>query len=108
MAISKTNIVTKGYHGMVGGEFVFRRFHGNVIIQACPDFSNVTWSPKQIAHRQLVKKASAMAKAMAGDPSIRVEYETKLQPGQTVYNVLFGKVLRELRETASHENESPV
>lgn len=105
MAISKTNLLTHGFSGKLGEDFVLKNYSGKSVLSKRPDFSNITWSGKQVNSRQVAKMASKRAAKMAKDPKIRKEYIRKYGSGKTVFCLIFGELVKEMWEKAKSASQ---
>jgi hypothetical protein len=86
MAISRTNIVLKGFHGKVGA-WVVRRWGDSTVISLRPSTRHRKWSKLQKLNRKRFKEAMAYAARVLLDPVMWTYYAKKRKKKQTVYNV---------------------
>ena len=77
MARVKSNIVTQGLSGMLGGTLVFRQQGGRTIVSAAPTETAGEPSERQKAQRQRFQEAAIYAKAQIADPNSKAEYATE-------------------------------
>ena len=95
MSRSTTNIITKGYHGKVGDQFIIKSYGGMTVLSAIPTFTK-PWSEKQIANRRKFGRAVKAAAALAKQPEIQEKYANKLKPRQNILNLMVSEKLKEL------------
>jgi len=86
MAISRTNIVLKGFHGKVGA-WVVRRWGESTVISLRPSTRHRRWSKLQKLNRKRFKEAMAYAARVLLDPLMWTYYAKKRKKKQTVWNV---------------------
>lgn len=87
MANSKTNMITHGYHGKVGDQFVLRSRGGKSVIAAKPDRDKVIQSQPQKDQCKRFSGAVNYAKAALQDPVRRLYYESRATKSKTAYNM---------------------
>jgi len=86
MAKSKTNIITHGYHGKVGDQFVLRVRGGSSMICAKPDRSSVELTQNQKDQTRRFSGAVNYAKNALADPVKRAFYESRATKEVSAYN----------------------
>ncbi len=86
MAKSKTNIITHGYHGKVGDQFVFRMRGSNSMICSKPDRTNVVMTQNQKDQTRRFSGAVNYAKNALADPVKRAYYESRATKEVSAYN----------------------
>jgi len=86
MAISRTNIVLKGFHGKVGA-WVVRRWGESTVISLRPNTKYRKWSKLQKLNRKRFKDAMVYAARVLVDPKMWTYYKKKCKKKQTVWNV---------------------
>ena len=94
MANTKTNMITHGYHGKVGDQFVLRMRGGRSVIAAKPDRVNVTLSQAQKDHCKMFSGAVKYAKKALLDPVLRTIYDSKATNSVTAFNVAVADFLK--------------
>jgi hypothetical protein len=85
MAISYDNVITKNYHGMMGG-IVFRCRGDMSIMSKRPDCSRVVKTKAQKANMKRFAAATLYGKKVLNDPRLREKYEKKKKMYQSVWN----------------------
>jgi hypothetical protein len=85
MAISYDNVITKKYHGMMGG-IVFRCRGDMSIMSKRPDCSKVVKTEAQKANMKRFTAATIYGKKVLSDPMLREKYEKKKKMYQSVWN----------------------
>jgi hypothetical protein len=93
MAKSKTNIITKGYHGKVGDQFVLKNHGSNSVIAAKPDRANVVLSQAQKDQCRRFTGAVHYAKNALLDPVLKPVYEARATKEKTAFNLAVGDFL---------------
>jgi len=73
MAKVKLNPILEQIRGRVG-DLVFRRYEDEVVISQTPDFSGVTPSEAQLAHRERFRRAALYGKMVMADPEAKAVY----------------------------------
>jgi hypothetical protein len=86
MAKSKTNIITHGYHGKVGDQFVFRVRGSKSMICAKPERSNVVRSQAQIDQTRRFSGAVHYAQNAMNDPVKKAVYEARADQDNSAFN----------------------
>ena len=87
MAKSKTNIITHGYHGKVGDQFVLRSQGSKSVIAAKPDRSNVVLTQAQKDQCRRFTGAVQYAKNALLDPNLKQIYESRATKDKTAFNI---------------------
>jgi hypothetical protein len=87
MGNSKTNLLTAGFKGKVGNQFVLRRRNGTSIMAARPNTDNLVPTPAQLEVRQKFSAASSYAKKILLVPEYKEAYQAKAGPGQSAYTM---------------------
>ena len=87
MAKTRTNMITKGYHGKVGDQFVLRRRGNKSVLGALPDMENVKSTTAQVDQRKRFTGAVAYAKNALQDPNLKQVYETRATKEKTAFNI---------------------
>ena len=85
MAISYDNVITKKYHGMMGG-IVFRCRGDKSIMSKRPDCSRVVKTKAQKANMKRFAAAIIYGKKVLSDPILREKYEKKKKMYQSIWN----------------------
>lgn len=93
MAKSKTNIITHGYHGKVGDQFVLRSQGSKSIIAAKPDRENVVLSQAQKDQCRRFSGAVQYAKNAILDPNLKQIYESRVTKDKSAFNIAVGDFL---------------
>jgi hypothetical protein len=85
MAISYDNVITKKYHGMMGG-IVFRCRGDKSIMSKRPNCSKVVKTKAQQANMKRFAAATVYGKMVLNDPMLREKYEKKKKMYQSIWN----------------------
>ena len=85
MAISYDNVITKKYHGMMGG-IVFRCRGDMSIMSKRPDCSKVVKTKAQQANMKRFAAATVYRKMVLNDPMLREKYAKKKKMYQSIRN----------------------
>jgi len=85
MAISYDNVITKNYHGMMGG-VVFRCRGDKSIMSKRPDCSKVVKTNAQKANMKRFAAATIYGKKVLSDPMLREKYAKKKKMYQSIWN----------------------
>jgi len=93
MANTKFNLITQGYRGKVGDQFIFKKYGNISVISAMPVFTK-PWSEKQIANRKKFGQAAHAAAIEAKKPETLEKYADKLNPRQNVLNLVLSEKLK--------------
>ena len=80
-------MITKGYHGKVGDQFVLRRRGNQSILGALPDMENAVSTAAQIDQRRRFTGAVAYAKNALQDPNLKQVYESRATKERTAFNM---------------------
>jgi len=86
MAKSKTNIITHGYHGKVGDQFVLRVRGNNSMLCSKPDRSNVVLTQNQVDQTRRFSGSVNYAKNALADPVKKAYYESRADKNVSAYN----------------------
>ena len=86
MAKSKTNIITHGYHGKVGNQFVLRVRGSKSMICAKPESGNILRSQAQIDQGRRFTGAVHYAKNAMNDPVKKAMYDARADQDTTAFN----------------------
>jgi hypothetical protein len=92
MAISYDNVITKNYHGMMGG-IVFRCRGDKSIMSKRPDCSRVVKSAAQKANMKRFAAATVYGKKVLNDPKLRERYNKKKKKYQSIWNAAISDFL---------------
>jgi len=92
MAISYDNVITKNYHGMMGG-IVFRCRGDKSIMSKRPDCSKVVKTEAQKANMKRFAAAVIYAKGVLKDPELREKYEKIRKENQSTWNAAISNFL---------------
>jgi hypothetical protein len=88
MANVNENLLVRGARGNVGKQFVYKKSGNNTSIARMPSINkNAVPTEKQIQKRDLFSDAAAYARGVVASADLKLEYERKLTPGQTAYNL---------------------
>jgi hypothetical protein len=88
---STKNVLTKGYSGKFGKDFVLKDYGVFSVLAKKPVFHK-PWSEKQKEHRKKFARAARSARALSNNPEIRREYEPYLEPGTNIFNLILKDV----------------
>ncbi|MCX6305044.1 MAG: hypothetical protein NT040_08755 [Bacteroidetes bacterium] len=77
MSTSKTNLLTHGFRGKVGNQYVMKNRNGKQIIAAKPDASTKAYSEAQLAARKQFAEATAYAKGIMKKPELKAAYAAR-------------------------------
>jgi len=80
-------MITKGYHGKVGDQFVLSKRGNRSILGALPDRENVALTQTQLDQCKRFTGAVAYAKAALQDPGLKQIYESKATKNKSAYNL---------------------
>jgi len=109
MATTKTNIITHGYHGKVGNQFVFRTRGSKGIIAAKPNRENVILSQAQKDQCKQFNSAVNYARAALQDPGQQEYYTSKATREKSAFNLAIADFLRkpciDLIDASSYRGE---
>ncbi|HEY2349761.1 MAG TPA: hypothetical protein VGH64_12120 [Puia sp.] len=82
------NLLVRGARGNVGKQFVYRKRGDNTIIARMPKINkDAVPTEKQAQKRDLFADAADYAKGVIASPDLKMEYEKKLTPGKSAYNL---------------------
>ena len=82
------NLLVRGARGNVGKQFVYRTRGDDTIIARMPKVNkDAVPTDKQVQKRDLFSDAIDYAKDVVASPDLKKEYEKKLTPGKTAYNL---------------------
>jgi len=93
MSKSSTNIITHGYSGKVGDQFVMKNYGGITVIAMKPTFTK-PWSEKQKACRRNFGRAAHAAALELSKPETRERYAKQLKPRQNILNLVVSDKLK--------------
>ena len=93
MTNTKFNMITHGYRGKVGDQFIIKKYGDISVISAIPTFTK-PWSEKQIANRKKFGQAAHAAAIEAKKPEILEKYSGKLKPRQNILNLVLSEKLK--------------
>ena len=85
MAISYDNVITKNYHGMMGG-IVFRCRGDKSIMSKRPDCSKVVKTEAQKANMKRFAAATVYGKKVLSDPKLSEKYNKKKKKYRSTWN----------------------
>ncbi|MFZ4523510.1 MAG: hypothetical protein ACOYNC_17535 [Bacteroidales bacterium] len=77
MSTSKTNLLTHGFRGKVGNQYVMKNRNGKQIIAAKPDSSTKVYSEAQLASRKAFAEATTYAKGVMKNPDLKAAYAVR-------------------------------
>ncbi|HWI94036.1 MAG TPA: hypothetical protein VNT20_22330 [Flavisolibacter sp.] len=86
MARVRKNSLFEALSGALGKEIIFKQYHDKTVVSRYPDMSKHTATERQKIQRDLMKEANAYASRVKRDPVLRVEFEKRLQPGESVFH----------------------
>jgi len=90
MARVDNNIMTRFSSGAIGKQLVLRNRGNDSFLSNRPKRKKRRKkTPKQIEVRLKFREAAKYATGVSNDPLLRLDYEAKVLPGQTAYNVAF-------------------
>ena len=108
MPTSTTNLLTLGFHGTLGGQVIFRRCKGKIVMSNVHDYTNAVWSIAQKLNRRDFSKAIRWAIQALKDPKVYRYYKKRCKGAQTPYNVAIGDYMRWLKQqAAAHQQFIP-
>ncbi len=82
------NLLVRGARGNVGKQFVYRKRGNDTIIARMPTINkDAVPTDKQTQTRDLFSDATSYASGVLASPDLKKEYEKKLTPGKTAYNL---------------------
>jgi hypothetical protein len=82
------NLLVRGARGNIGKQFVYRKRGDDTIIARMPKVNkDAVPTDKQLQKRDLFSDAIDYAKGVVASPDLKKEYEKKLAPGKTAYNL---------------------
>jgi hypothetical protein len=82
------NLLVRGARGNVGKQFVYRKRGDDTIIARMPRVNkDAVPTDKQTQTRDLFSDATNYAGGVIASPDLKREYEKKLTPGKTAYNL---------------------
>ena len=82
------NLLVRGARGNIGKQFVYRKRGDDTIIARMPRVNKDTVpTDKQAQKRDLFSDAIDYARGVVASPDLKKEYEKKLTPGKTAYNL---------------------
>jgi len=88
MAKVNDNLLARGARGHVGKQFVYRKRGDDTIIARMPTVNkDAVPTDKQTQTRDLFSDATNYASGVIASPDLKKEYEKKLTPGKTAYNL---------------------
>ena len=88
MAKVNDNLLARGARGHVGKQFVYRKRGDDTIIARMPTVNkDAVPTHKQTQTRDLFSDATNYASGVLASPDLKKEYEKKLTPGKTAYNL---------------------
>lgn len=97
MARVKNNDLVESLSGKVGKKVVYKTYAYGTVVSKYPNMSKVKLSTKQKRSNELFSKAVAYAQSIIADPKEKKKYESKLNPGKTVYNTALSEYLKRNR-----------
>jgi hypothetical protein len=77
MSKSKTNLLTHGFSGTVGKQYVMRRRNGQQIIAARPERDTKVYSEAQLDARKAFAEAASYAKGAMRNPELKAAYAVR-------------------------------
>jgi hypothetical protein len=101
MSVSRTNLLTLGFHGTLGGHFILRSYRGISVMSNVHDYSEAVWSPAQKLNRLDFSKAIRWAKYALKDQKTYRYYKKRCKGAQTPYNVAIGERMRQIKQEAA-------
>ena len=97
MPVSRTNLLTQGYHGKLGNQLVLWYFGGRSVMSNVADYSKRDWSTLQRSNRMKFREAVRWAKYSLKDEKIRRHYKKRAKGGQNAYNIAIADYMKNLR-----------
>ena len=85
MAVSRTNVVVKNFHGRVGN-IVLRVFGNKIVMSALPSFRNRKWSKAQLECQDRFRKATKFGHKVLADAELDLIYKNKAKEYQSSWN----------------------
>ncbi|MEI6456127.1 MAG: hypothetical protein WCO93_07550 [bacterium] len=93
MSKTRTNLLTFGYSGLLGDQFVLKQYKHMSVLSKKPTFKKNGWTDKQKHARVRFGIASLRASRLSKIPAVRQIYEKKIKPGQNILNLILQDVL---------------
>src|SRR5664279_367236 len=88
MANVSENLLVRGARGNVGKQFVYRKHGDKTTIARMPSVNkDAVPSEKQSKIRELFSEAADYARTVISSPDLKKEYEKKVSPGKSAYNL---------------------
>src|SRR5437016_1233924 len=88
MANVNENLLVRGARGNVGKQFVYKKHGNNTNIARMPSINkDAVPTEKQAQKRDLFSEAAIYAKGVVASADLKKEYEKKLTPGKSAYNL---------------------
>jgi len=94
MATTKTNVITKDYHGKFADQIILRSFAGRTVMSNIHDYSNMVWSLRQRENRSYFRLAVIWAKTVLADEKTYRYYKKKAKGAQTAYNMAISDYMK--------------
>jgi hypothetical protein len=85
MAVSRTNVVVKNFHGKVGN-IVLRVFGNKMVMSALPSTRNRKWSEAQLECQDRFRKATKFGHKVLADTELNLVYKNKARENQSSWN----------------------
>jgi hypothetical protein len=85
MAVSRSNLVVKNFHGKVGN-IVLRVFGNKMVMSALPSTRNRKWSEAQLECQDRFRKATKFGHKVLGDAELNLVYKNKAKENQSSWN----------------------
>ena len=85
MAVSRTNIIVKNFHGKVGN-IILRVFGNKMVMSALPSFRNRKWSKSQLDCQDNFRKATKFGHKVLADAELDLIYKNKAKEYQSSWN----------------------
>jgi hypothetical protein len=95
MANVNENLLVRGARGNVGKQFVYRKHGDNTTIARMPSKNkDAIPTAKQAENRELFADAASYAQSVMSSADLKKEYEKKVTPGKTAFNIAFRDYLK--------------
>jgi len=85
MAVSRTNVVVKNFHGKVGN-IVLRVFGNKMVMSALPNTRNRKWSEAQLECQDKFRKATKFGHQVLANAELNLVYKNKAKENQSSWN----------------------
>ena len=85
MAVSRTNVLVKNFHGKVGN-IILRVFGNKMVMSALPNTRNRKWSEAQLECQDQFRKATKFGHKVLADAELDLFYKTQAKENQNSWN----------------------